>query len=71
LIISVRRAFSAMLPDIEREIATTSGLWAKIQVVMFYSAQVEGTLGDDLVTSLLADASRDDMRYPELSGERP
>ena len=37
---------------------TASRLWAKIQVVMFYSAEGEGTPGYDLAALSLADTER-------------
>jgi hypothetical protein len=54
---------SAVLTDIETEIATTpattaAGYWAKIKVVAHYSAACEREISDDLVASLLEDSER-------------
>jgi hypothetical protein len=56
-------SLTAMLMEVEQEIAATPattalGLWAKIQIVKHYSAQMEGALDHDLVASLLADTER-------------
>jgi hypothetical protein len=52
-----------MLTEIEQEIAVTPATsaaapWGKIRIVMYYGAEAEGALGDDLVASLLADMER-------------